>query len=127
MTLRKFEEYTETRGGQSFEIFWNISVNDTKIEVPCPSHDHPILIIPKLYRADFLNKLLPDSMQDFKRRLLANKEYAWILEGCKKYPLLMDDKKNVLSFPPIINSSITGKIEEIHREILGLVLNSEAW
>ena len=79
--LRKFEEYTETRGGQSFEIFWNISVNDTKIEVPCPSHDHPILIIPKLYRADFLNKLLPDSMQDFKRRLLANKEYAWIFEN----------------------------------------------
>lgn len=39
------------------------------------------------------------------------KEYAWILEGAKQYPLLVDADNNVLSFPPIINSNYSGKIE----------------
>jgi len=38
------------------------------------------------------------------------KEYAWILEGFDKYPLLTDDKNEVMSFVPIINSNFTGKI-----------------
>lgn len=38
------------------------------------------------------------------------KEYKWILEGCDKYPILVDDVGEVLSFPPIINSNLTGKI-----------------
>jgi phenylalanyl-tRNA synthetase beta chain len=44
-------------------------------------------------------------------------EYAWILEGFDKYPILMDDSNNVLSFPPIINSNDTGKVEENDTEI----------
>ncbi len=39
------------------------------------------------------------------------KEYAWILEGFDKYPLLVDDNSEVMSLVPIINSSFTGKIE----------------
>jgi phenylalanyl-tRNA synthetase beta chain len=39
------------------------------------------------------------------------REYSWILKGCKKYPILVDDKGSVLSFPPIINSNESGKIE----------------
>src|SRR3989338_5416079 len=40
------------------------------------------------------------------------KDYAWILKDAKKYPILIDSKNSVLSFPPIINSATTGKIEE---------------
>ena len=40
------------------------------------------------------------------------KEYAWILKDCKKYPILIDDNNSVLSFPPIINSNFTGKVQE---------------
>ena len=40
------------------------------------------------------------------------KDYAWILKEAKKYPILMDSNNSVLSFPPIINSAITGKVEE---------------
>jgi len=40
------------------------------------------------------------------------KEYAWILQGHKKYPILVDDAGEVLSFPPIINSNFTGKVNE---------------
>ena len=39
------------------------------------------------------------------------KDYAWVLEGFDKYPVLMDDKNEVLSFVPIINSNFTGKVE----------------
>ncbi|HLC64932.1 MAG TPA: phenylalanine--tRNA ligase subunit beta [Candidatus Nanoarchaeia archaeon] len=39
------------------------------------------------------------------------KDYAFILEGFKKYPVLVDSKNEVLSFPPIINSNFSGKIE----------------
>lgn len=45
------------------------------------------------------------------------KEYAWILKGMKKYPILMDSEKNVLSFPPIINSAETGRVEEGDSEL----------
>jgi len=55
-------------------------------------------------------------------------EYAWILEGFEKYPILMDDANNVLSFPPIINSNETGKVEttdtEIFFEVTGTDLDS---
>ncbi len=33
--------------------------------------------------------------------------YAHLLSGKKKYPILIDAKKNVLSFPPIINGTLT--------------------
>src|SRR3989338_543413 len=39
------------------------------------------------------------------------KYYAWILDGFDKYPVLIDDKNEVLSFIPIINSNFTGKLE----------------
>lgn len=39
------------------------------------------------------------------------KDYAWILKGKKGYPLLVDDGGRVLSFPPIINSEETGRLE----------------
>lgn len=38
-------------------------------------------------------------------------EYAWILEGMQRYPILMDSKGMVLSMPPIINSEHT-RIDE---------------
>jgi len=44
-------------------------------------------------------------------------EYAWILEGQSKYPILIDSEKNVLSFPPIINAEETGKVTESNTEL----------
>ena len=34
-------------------------------------------------------------------------DYAYLLEGFDKYPLIVDSKNNVLSFPPIINGCLT--------------------
>jgi len=50
-------------------------------------------------------------------------EYSWILKGFDKYPILVDDKDEVLSFPPIINSNFSGKVEvgdeELFFEVTG--------
>lgn len=40
------------------------------------------------------------------------KEYGHLLENCKEYPIIIDNKNNVLSMPPIINSDYSGKINE---------------
>ncbi|MBI4441538.1 phenylalanine--tRNA ligase subunit beta [Candidatus Woesearchaeota archaeon] len=49
------------------------------------------------------------------RRILAyhpkGKDYSWILKDAKEYPVLEDAKKNILSFPPVINSQETGRVE----------------
>lgn len=45
-------------------------------------------------------------------------QYGWILKGFSNYPLLLDDKGEVLSFPPIINSNFTGKLEIGDSELL---------
>jgi phenylalanyl-tRNA synthetase beta chain len=35
------------------------------------------------------------------------KDYGHILEGVKRYPVVIDSKDNVLAFPPIINGNVT--------------------
>jgi len=74
---------------------------------------------------------------DFKREMTLSEilevhpkgqEYKWILEGHKRYPLLVDSKGEVLSFPPIINSNFSGKVEEgdsdLFFEVTGTDLNT---
>ncbi len=46
------------------------------------------------------------------------KEYGWILKDKKNYPLLVDSKNEVLSFPPVINSNFTGRVEVGDADIL---------
>jgi phenylalanyl-tRNA synthetase beta chain len=38
---------------------------------------------------------------------IPGKEYGYILEKTRKYPILVDSQENVVSFPPIINSNAT--------------------
>lgn len=86
--LRTFEAYTTTKDGQIFEVFWEIDErlfvenkeNPEKFTVTCPSHDYPILMIPKQYRSDFLNRLLPDGTE-IKSRIFKDKDYQWIFRG----------------------------------------------
>ncbi len=46
------------------------------IEVPCPSHDNPILMIPKHHRREFFDDLFKNS--EFKWKLATEKEYDWV-------------------------------------------------
>tara|TARA_Y100000031_G_scaffold136881_1_gene161373 strand:+ start:1616 stop:3313 length:1698 start_codon:yes stop_codon:yes gene_type:complete len=47
----------------------------------------------------------------------AGKDYAHLLAGKEKFPIFIDNAKNILSMPPIINSQLTGKITEKTREV----------
>ena len=55
------------------------SVNKENIlEIPCPSHDHPLTIIPKKLREHFYNDLYADS--GFRDELFDSKEYHWVFK-----------------------------------------------
>ena len=106
--LQRFEEYTHTPDGLNFEILWRLensklgitidhqikealntyyvqkgvesgNIPQTDIlEVPCPSHDHPILLIPKEHRREILGKLLSGRI---KTKIFNKKEYEWIFKN----------------------------------------------
>ncbi len=46
------------------------------LTLPCPSHDHPLLIIPKEIRRQFLDDLLEND--HFKAQLFNEKKYEWV-------------------------------------------------
>ena len=56
------------------------------------------------------------------REIVANhpkgKEFGWILKDCAQYPLLRDNRGEVLSMPPIINSATLGQVEVGDSELL---------
>jgi phenylalanyl-tRNA synthetase beta chain len=56
------------------------------------------------------------SLEEILTKMPKGEEYAWILEGKKEYPILMDSKGMVLSMPPIINSEHT-RIDEATENI----------
>jgi len=45
------------------------------------------------------------------------KKYAHLLAGKAKFPFFIDANKNILSLPPIINSTLTGKITEKTKDV----------
>jgi len=90
--LLKIKEYANGPQGERYEILWRIDKNKITsktleektniLEVPCPSHDYPILMIPKRFRKEFLDELIADT--DFKKHLFNEKEYEWVFkrEAC---------------------------------------------
>ncbi len=54
-------------------------LNGDILEVPCPSHDHPILLIPKPTRRAFLSDLFRND--PFAEQLFADKGYEWVFRN----------------------------------------------
>lgn len=89
--LRKFEEYTVSPEGLRYEIVWRLpddtldsagsggraAVEErTVFDVPCPSHDNPILIIPLDSRRRFFDDLFQNDT--FKWEFFTNKKFEWV-------------------------------------------------
>jgi predicted Ser/Thr protein kinase len=78
------------------------------LEFSCPNHDHPILLIPKSLRRDFLDELIPD--EEFKKKLFNSKEYEWVLKDipcsiCNSiYKVLMDEIGDPLAVFEMVNA-----------------------
>jgi predicted Ser/Thr protein kinase len=47
--------------------------NSKYVEIPCPSHDHPILMIPKQLRKDFIENI-------FGKNIFKDKKFEWIFK-----------------------------------------------
>ncbi|MDX1535520.1 MAG: hypothetical protein R3346_02055 [Candidatus Spechtbacterales bacterium] len=81
--LRSFQAYTRTPSGRTYEIVWDIDGRafdqEDNLRIPCPSHDYPILLIPKNHRKDFLKNLLEESA--LKKSIFSKKEYSWVLQS----------------------------------------------
>lgn len=62
---------------------------------------------PDAYQFVPLGKVESMTLSQILRVHEKGKAYASLLEGHEKYPLIVDDNDNVLSFPPIINGILT--------------------
>ena len=47
------------------------------------------------------------NLQEILEKHPKGRDYAFVLEGMKKYPIIVDKANQVLSFPPIINGELT--------------------
>ncbi len=67
------------------------------------------------------------SLEDILKKHPKGIEYGHILHNFEEYPIILDSKGNVLSFPPIINGNltqITNKTKNIFIDITGTDLNT---
>ncbi len=62
--------------GKNFKPSHTPGSADEFIEIPCPSHDNPIMIIPKHFRRAFFDDLFKND--EFKFILSSEKDYAWV-------------------------------------------------
>lgn len=46
------------------------------------------------------------------------RDYGWILKDCRKFPLLSDDKGEILSMAPIINSATLGAVKVGDKDLM---------
>ena len=76
MRLCRLMEVSHEDQENLLQKFETINSQDSCIDVPCPSHDNPILMIPRNQRREFFDTLLGDST--FKERLFNEKEYEWV-------------------------------------------------
>jgi len=53
-------------------------VDGNIVEIPCPSHDNPLLMIPKAHRRTFFDDLFKNDQ--FKYELATEKEYEWVFK-----------------------------------------------
>jgi len=82
---------------------------------------------PKSVKFAPLGYVSPMDMDEILQRHEKGMEYAWILEGKDKYPIILDSEGQVLSFPPIINgivTSVTEETTEIFLDLTGTDINA---
>lgn len=104
-TLSVFEKLLHMQDDADQEQFDVLNAKNTllttedQIEIPCPSHDHPILIIPKHLRREFFDDLLENN--EFKWKFFTEKEYDWIFRDtcCTICESLYDALLGVLKQP----------------------------
>jgi predicted Ser/Thr protein kinase len=76
--LRDIVERSTGGGRDSAPLSSPAAAGKEYLEIACPSHDSPLLLIPKTYRREFFNELIPN--EEFKHKLFSHKQYEWVFK-----------------------------------------------
>ncbi|MCK5254145.1 MAG: phenylalanine--tRNA ligase subunit beta, partial [Thermoplasmata archaeon] len=98
-----------------FQEKLHLTVGRKRKKVSIGVHDMRYLVSPYTYKgadpkATRFEPLQGEREMDMDEILTEHPkgvDYAWILEGKERYPLIVDAEDQVLSFPPIINGTIS--------------------
>ncbi len=95
----------------------HILYSEDIIEFSCPSHDHPILLIPKRFRRSFLDDLIQD--QKFKKKLFTEKEYEWVFKDkpCTICSSLYQALLNKLNSPQKVHEMVYARPYHFNRRL----------
>ncbi|HEX3019572.1 MAG TPA: hypothetical protein VHP36_04690 [Chitinispirillaceae bacterium] len=90
---------------------------DGIIEIPCPSHDHPLLIVPKEHREKFFLELFDDS--SFKNTLFSDRGFHWLFKDkpCTFCSALYRALLNILKSPQEVHKMIWARPYRFNRRI----------
>ncbi len=118
-SLEFSNEAIESIMGLQEDLHWGLGRNRRKVAIGV--HDISRVIPPFRYLGadperefvplDFTEKM---SMREILQRHPKGRDYGHILQGCERYPLIVDANDDVLSFPPVINGELTRVTEESH-------------
>jgi phenylalanyl-tRNA synthetase beta chain len=122
------DEAIESLMGLQEDLHWGLGRNRRKVAIGV--HDISRVRPPFRYLgADPARRFVPlDFTEEMSMREMLVKHpkgrgYGHILEGCDRYPLIVDADDRVLSFPPIINgelTSVTEETEELFIDVTGM-------
>ena len=120
-------EAIESLMGLQEDLHWGLGRNRRKVAIGV--HDISRVTPPfRYFGADPSRKFVPldfteeMTMQEMLHKHPKGKDYGHILEGCERYPLIVDSRDQVLSFPPIINgdlTSVTEKTRDLFIDVTG--------
>ena len=108
----------ETEHAPDFTGEYYISTDkEGAIEIPCPGHDHPILIIPKDYRKKFLADLLGKT--EFFNHLVNDMEYQWVFKDkpCTFCSGMYQTLLNLLKKPQKVHKMIYARHYRFNRRL----------
>ncbi|MGQ9587372.1 MAG: phenylalanine--tRNA ligase subunit beta [Thermoplasmata archaeon] len=98
----------------------HLTLGRNRKKVAIGIHDFRTVSPPFTYKAVLPDEISFVPLQGTRRMTPAEilkehdkgRAYAFVLEGKKRYPMIVDDGGEVLSFPPIINGIVTAVTEE---------------
>ncbi|MDF1532585.1 MAG: phenylalanine--tRNA ligase subunit beta [Methanosarcinales archaeon] len=116
----KFNDYSiESLMGLQEDLHWGLGRDRKKVSIGI--HDISKVAPPFRYVAadpDFsfvpLDFDVQMTMQEILEKHPKGMKYAHLMDGFDNYPLILDSKDQVLSFPPIINGNLTRVEHETH-------------
>jgi predicted Ser/Thr protein kinase len=91
--------------------------NNHVLEIPCPSHDNPLLLIPKGLRRTFYGELFAE--HPFRQQLFTEKEYEWVFQDspCTICSSLYDALLYQLKTPENVLETLFARMYRFNRRL----------